>query len=215
MSFTTSKWHCSQLTYINMMTTVVACLLITSSKHLACKLSHRLFHHASSRESDIDRVMVIGCGMVGLGATYTINTKTEDAHARLCELTEGLGPDVIIEAVGSVPTYQLAVNKISFTGRIGCIGYAKQDATLPTRLFVQKELDIRGSRNAMPSDFRAVIQYLRRGICPIDRLISSITPPRRGPADNGILDAEPRKGVQNTCKVLQSGIAIWKSGVTL
>ena len=42
---------------------------------------------------------------------------------------------------------------------------------------MQKELDIRGSRNAMPSDFRAVIQYLRRGICPIDRLISSIIPP--------------------------------------
>lgn len=162
------------------------------------------FHAVSRTEvTDIDRVMIIGCGMVGLGAivraamrgavviaadiddeklslarelgaTYTVNTKTEDAHARLAEITDGFGPDVVIEAVGSVPTYQLAVNEVAFTGRIGCIGYAKQDATLPTRLFVQKELDIRGSRNAMPSDFRAVIQYLQRGTCPVDRLISRI-----------------------------------------
>lgn len=165
------------------------------------------FHAVARTEvSDIDRVMVIGCGMVGLGAivraamrgatviavdlddekltlahelgaTYTINTKSEDIHARLSELTEGLGPDVIIEAVGSVPTYQMAVNEIAFTGRIGCIGYAKQDALLPTRLFVQKELDIRGSRNATPSDFRAVIQYLKRGTCPTNQLISKIITP--------------------------------------
>ena len=54
----------------------------------------------------------------------------------------------------------------AFTRRLVCIGYAKQDAKLPTRLFVQKELDIRGSRNAMPNDFRAVISYLERGSCP-------------------------------------------------
>ncbi len=165
------------------------------------------FHAVARTEvCDIDKVMVIGCGMVGLGAivraamrgatviaadiddekltlaremgaTYTINTKSEDVHRKLCELTGNLGPDVIIEAVGSVPTYQLAVNEIAFTGRIGCIGYAKQDALLPTRLFVQKELDIRGSRNAMPSDFNAVIQYLLRGSCPIDKLISRIISP--------------------------------------
>ena len=164
--------------------------------------------HAVDRAkvTDIDTVMVIGCGMVGLGAIvravlrgatviatdlddeklnlakrlgarYTINTKTEDAHARLAELTAGLGPDVIVEAVGSVPTYQLAVNEVAFTGRIACIGYAKTDAELPTRLFVQKELDVRGSRNAMPSDFRAVIQYLQRGTCPVDELISRVIKP--------------------------------------
>ncbi|MBQ0020079.1 MAG: zinc-binding alcohol dehydrogenase family protein [Bacteroidales bacterium] len=164
--------------------------------------------HAVDRAQvqDIDKVMVIGCGMVGLGAvvraalrgatviaadlddeklalakklgaTYTINTKTEDAHQRLAELTEGLGPDVIVEAVGSVPTYQLAVNEVAFTGRIACIGYAKQDAELPTRLFVQKELDVRGSRNAMPNDFRAVIHYLKNAECPTEELISKVIKP--------------------------------------
>ncbi len=169
--------------------------------------------HAVDRAQvcDIDTVMVIGCGMVGLGAIvravlrgatviaadlddeklalarrlgaqYAVNTKTENVHDRLAELTGGLGPDVIVEAVGSVPTYQLAVNEVAFTGRIACIGYAKADAELPTRLFVQKELDVRGSRNAMPSDFRAVIQYLQRGTCPVDELISRVVKPEESQA---------------------------------
>ena len=166
--------------------------------------------HAVSRAqvTDIDVVMVIGCGMVGMGAivrsalrgatviaadiddeklalakemgaTYTVNTKTEDAHARLQEITAGFGPDVIIEAVGSIPTYQMAVNEVAFTGRVVCIGYAKSEVSFQTKYFVQKELDIRGSRNAQPSDFRAVIHYLERGTCPVDRLISSEVSPEK------------------------------------
>jgi threonine dehydrogenase-like Zn-dependent dehydrogenase len=33
----------------------------------------------------------------------------------------------------------------------------------PGEYFVQKEIDIRGSRNALPEDFRAVMAYLKRG----------------------------------------------------
>lgn len=165
------------------------------------------FHAVSRAEvTDTDVVMVIGCGMVGMGAvvrsalrgatviaadiddkklaiaremgaTHTINTKTEDIHARLTEITEGYGPDVIIEAVGSTPTYQMAIDEIGFTGRVVCIGYAKSEISFQTKFFVQKELDIRGSRNAMPSDFRAVIHYLERGTCPVDRLISNEVEP--------------------------------------
>lgn len=164
--------------------------------------------HAVSRAqvTDIDVVMVIGCGMVGMGAvvraaqrgaiviaadiddeklalakqmgaSYAVNTKTEDVHARLMEITSGFGPDVIIEAVGSIPTYQMAINEVAFTGRVVCIGYAKSEVSFQTKYFVQKELDIRGSRNAQPSDFRAVIRYLERGTCPVDRLISNEVKP--------------------------------------
>ena len=160
--------------------------------------------------TDIDVVMVIGCGMVGMGAivrsalrgatviaadiddeklelakqmgaTYTINTKTEDVHARLLEITSGFGPDVVIEAVGSPMTYQMAVDEVAFTGRVICIGYAKTEVSFQTKYFVQKELDIRGSRNALPSDFRAVIHYLQRGTCPVDRLISQEVSPEEAP----------------------------------
>ncbi|NPD92908.1 zinc-binding alcohol dehydrogenase family protein [Xylanibacter muris] len=168
--------------------------------------------HAVSRAqvTDVDVVLVIGCGMVGMGAvvrsamrgstviaadiddeklalarrmgaSYTINTKTENVHTRLLEMTSGFGPDVVIEAVGSASTYQTAVDEVAFTGRVICIGYAKTDVSFQTKYFVQKELDIRGSRNAMPSDFRAVIHYMERGTCPIEELISAEVTPETTP----------------------------------
>ena len=168
--------------------------------------------HAVSRAqvTDIDVVLVIGCGMVGMGAvvrsvqrgatvvaadidddklalaremgaSYTINTRTDDVHKRLLEMTSGFGPDVVIEAVGSSETYQMAVDEVAFTGRVICIGYAKTEVSFQTKYFVQKELDIRGSRNAQPSDFRAVIHYLEKGSCPVDRLISREVTPEEAP----------------------------------
>jgi threonine dehydrogenase-like Zn-dependent dehydrogenase len=68
---------------------------------------------------------------------------------------------------------------VAFTGRVVCIGYAKSEVSFQTKYFVQKELDIRGSRNAEPADFRAVIHYLERGTCPVDRLISSVVKPEQ------------------------------------
>ena len=58
-----------------------------------------------------------------------------------------------------------------------CIGYAKKEVPLRTQLFVQKELNIYGSRNALPADFRAVIRYMSTGKCPVERLISMIVEP--------------------------------------
>ena len=164
--------------------------------------------HAVSRAQVIDNefVMVVGCGMVGLGAVirasqrgasviavdiddeklalakrigaaYTVNSMTENVHERIQSITGGFGVDVVIEAVGSPATYVMAVEEVSFTGRVTYIGYSKTEVSFQTKLFVQKELDIRGSRNALPADFRAVINYLKAGNCPVDELISNETDP--------------------------------------
>ena len=93
------------------------------------------------------------------------------------ELTSGLGPTVVVEAVGSVPTYQAAIDEVAFSGRVVCIGYSKNDVTFHTGLFVKKELNIRGSRNATPLDFEAVIRYMVKGTCPKDELISAVVKP--------------------------------------
>lgn len=167
------------------------------------------FHAVSRAEvTDLDIVLVIGCGMIGvgavvraalrgakviamdmdgdklelakrLGAIHTINSKTEDVHSRLQEITNNAGADVVIEAVGAPITYQTAINEAAFTGRVVCIGYAKTEIAFETKYFVQKELDIRGSRNAMPEDFRAVMEYMKRGTCPVDELVSGIYRPEQ------------------------------------
>ena len=180
--------------------------------------------HAVSRAQVIDNdvVVVIGCGMVGMGAvvrtslrgatviavdlddeklalahrtgaTYVINSKTEDVCERVRQLTNGLGADVVIEAVGSPATYVMAVDAVSFTGRVVCIGYAKSEVAFQTKYFVQKELDIRGSRNALPADFRAVIHYLQSGNCPIEEFISAVVAPEEAQAAMKQWAANPGK----------------------
>jgi 2-desacetyl-2-hydroxyethyl bacteriochlorophyllide A dehydrogenase len=165
---------------------------------------------ARARVMPEDIVAVIGCGGVGLGAvaaasargakticvdvdqdklqlamraggSLSVDTRNEGLHERLMEFTEGRGPDVIIEAVGTPQTFRAAVEEVAFTGRVVYIGYAKEPVTYETRLFVQKELDVMGSRNAQPEDFRAVIQMLEEGRFPVDESVSSIVPLEQAP----------------------------------
>ena len=164
------------------------------------------FHAAArGRVTAEDAVAIFGCGGVGLGVvaasssrgarticidvddeklklaqlaggTHTINSARERLHERLLEMTEGRGPDVVIEAIGNPATFRAAVEEVAFTGRAVYIGYAKEPVSYETRLFVQKELDILGSRNAQPEDFRAVIKMLEARRFPVDQAVSLVVP---------------------------------------
>jgi len=163
------------------------------------------FHGAQRGEvTASDRVMVFGCGLVGLGAIadsaargaevisvdiddnkleiarkagarHTINPSKVDLHEVVAQLTNGDGPDVVIEAVGRAETFIAAVEEVAFTGRVVYIGYASEPVQYQTKLFVQKELDIRGSRNCL-GDFPRVIKLLEAGRFPVDDVITEIVP---------------------------------------
>lgn len=152
-----------------------------------------------------DTVAIWGCGGVGLGVVagasslrariicidvddeklelarmaggaQTINSRREPVHERLLEMTEGRGPDVAIEAIGTGATFRAAVEEVAFAGRVVYIGYAKEPVSYETRLFVQKELDVLGSRNARPEDFHAVIKLLEARGFPVDQAVSLVVP---------------------------------------
>ncbi len=166
---------------------------------------------ARGRVDSQDLVAVLGCGIVGLGAvaaavnrhatviaidlddaklaiarkigvSNTINPSKEDLHQRLQEITNGDGPDVIIEAVGSPSTYRSAVEEVAFLGRVVCIGYAKAPVEFNTSLFVQKEIEILGSRNCVgKSDFPEVLAYLEARKFPVEEVISKVISIDEGP----------------------------------
>jgi 2-desacetyl-2-hydroxyethyl bacteriochlorophyllide A dehydrogenase len=161
------------------------------------------FHAAArGRVVREDIVAVIGCGVVGLGAiaaaahrgarviaididdrklavgraagaAFTVNSGAGNVHEELSALTDGRGPDAIIEAVGVPATFRMAVEEVAFTGRVVYIGYAKEPVAYETRLFVMKELDILGSRNAL-DEFGTVIEALRGGRFPVSEIISRV-----------------------------------------
>jgi threonine dehydrogenase-like Zn-dependent dehydrogenase len=166
---------------------------------------------ARGRVSAADTVAIYGCGGVGLGAVaaaafrdanviaididdkklaiaraagarHLINSTRDDVHTRLQELTDGHGPDVVIEAIGRPDTFRAAVEEVAFTGRVVYIGYAKDLVSYETRLFVQKELDILGSRNALPQDFKEVIRMFEQKRFPTAQAISATVPLEDAPA---------------------------------
>jgi threonine dehydrogenase-like Zn-dependent dehydrogenase len=157
---------------------------------------------ARGRVAASDIVLVFGCGMIGLGAiaaaglhrgatviavdiedgklavakkagaTHVINSRTENLHERLLALTDGHGPHVAVEAVGNPATFVAAVDEVCFAGRVVYIGYAKAPVSYETKYFVMKELDILGSRNSTPQDFRDVVAMLRSGPYPIEDTVT-------------------------------------------
>jgi threonine dehydrogenase-like Zn-dependent dehydrogenase len=157
-----------------------------------------------SRVEENETIAVIGSGTVGLGAisaasrakatviaidlddrkldlakkagaSHTIHSGRQNIHDALQEITNGHGPDVIIEAVGSPETFRAAIEEVAYTGRVAYIGWAKEPVTYETKLFILKELDILGSRNSL-DEFPQVIEMLQHGEFPVGATVSATVP---------------------------------------
>ena len=163
-------------------------------------------YHAANRGriSEADTVLVIGCGVVGIGviaaaarkgatvivsdiddakladarrfgAHHTVNSTSQDLLQAVQEYTNGEGVSVAVEAVGLPQTFRQAVEAVSFAGRVVYVGYAKKDVCYDTALFVRKELDILGARNALRV-FPSVIRMLEERQRPFLELITQVFP---------------------------------------
>lgn len=82
-----------------------------------------------------------------LGADDVVDPISENAVERILEATDGRGADVVIEAVGSIRTYEEAFNMVRRGGRFLAYGAAPPDAELALKPFdiYSKELTIVGS----------------------------------------------------------------------
>ena len=163
-------------------------------------------YHAANRGriSEIDTVLVMGAGTVGIGviaaaarkgatvialdvddsklaqarkfgAMHVINSQRQNPLDMVADLTNGEGVSVAVEAVGLPQTYRLAIEAVSYAGRVVYVGYAKHEVSYDATDFVRKELDILGSRNALRV-FPAVMKMLAQREFPFTDLISAIYP---------------------------------------
>ena len=65
-----------------------------------------------------------------LGADVTVNNSSEDPLEKVKEMTEGLGADVVMEAVGIPETFELCTRLVCPGGRVANIGVHGHPATL-------------------------------------------------------------------------------------
>lgn len=168
-----------------------------------------------------ETVLVIGCGMIGLGAIaacakrgatvvaadiaegklalakqvgarYTVHTKEEDLEQKLQEYLGG-AVQVAIEAVGLPATMAQAVRLVSYGGRVGFVGYGSGELKLDSNEMIRKELSIFASRNALQDDFYDVRDNILAGGLPYETLISATYPADQSAQAFADWDAAPER----------------------
>ena len=66
----------------------------------------------------------------------------------LAELTEGAGPDLVIEATGVPISLENALRTVAAAGRVVQVGISARPTSFPLNLLAFKEVDVMGSRNS-------------------------------------------------------------------
>ncbi len=152
-----------------------------------------------------DRVVVIGCGGVGLnviqiaaalggrvvavdvsdakldwakrlGAEAVVNPAAMTKPEKaLRERTEG-GADVAFEVVGKSGTQELAVSSLRTGGRAVFVGYSPDTMTLNAGRVMFRELEIVGSLGCRPVDYPRVIELVRQGRIRLTELVTGHYP---------------------------------------
>ncbi len=177
---------------------------------LACVIADALStpYHAVKRRGRVqagDRVVVVGCGGVGLnvvqcaamagalvvaidlndarlelatalGALHTVNPQTvERVDRRVRELTGG-GADVAFEAVGSPKTIDLAFGLLRRGGRLCVIGYSAEPASISAARLMYYELEVVGSLGCGAGEYPEIIALVEAGFLRLEPIVSGTLP---------------------------------------
>ncbi|MCS7264291.1 MAG: galactitol-1-phosphate 5-dehydrogenase [Armatimonadetes bacterium] len=147
-----------------------------------------------------DRVIVFGAGPIGLvcaqvarafGATFiaivevlqqriefakqfadvVINPKVEDLATRVKEVTENLGFDLALDAVGRSITRRLAVESVHPMGVVIWVGLHEDETTLPGMQIIYGEKVIKGSSAYTDADFATALKLVAAGKVKVNKMI--------------------------------------------
>ena len=83
------------------------------------------------------------------------------------------GFDTTIEAVGMAQTFQDAIDACCFGGNVCLVGVSRQKLDFDFTIIQKKELNIYGSRNAMTSDFKDLIDLVSSGKVDLSNMITN------------------------------------------
>lgn len=149
-----------------------------------------------------DKVLVVGAGTIGVlaavaakakgGEVYIsdvakgkleyakefgvdgviLNSSPEEFEKKTAEITNGNGFDVTIEAVGLPSTFQNCIDAVTFGGKVVLIGVSKRNLDFFFTIIQKKELNVYGSRNALKKDFLELIDLVKGGQVPLEKIIT-------------------------------------------
>jgi 2-desacetyl-2-hydroxyethyl bacteriochlorophyllide A dehydrogenase len=126
----------------------------------------------------------------GLGATRVVDPAAEDLEQAVEDMSDGSGPDVVIECVGAGATAQQACDLAGEGGRVLLFGVAPEEAEItisPYRVY-RNEIAITGSFTNPFTQSRA-LALLASGRLQIEGLISHRLPLDEVPRGIGLLES--------------------------
>lgn len=159
------------------------CKIAASVVIIGCGLG--IIHAALAKLRGAAPVIVIGTNEERLAmarqvaADYTINiNKTPDAVAEVMKLTNGVGADYVLEAVGTAKSYEQAFTMVRKGGKVQAFGICAEDdyASLPPVSFVLEEKKISGSCAGIGNDWGDAIALLKYKRIMLKPLISMVVP---------------------------------------
>jgi len=107
-----------------------------------------------------------------LGACVAINNMEEDAVTRINQLTDGLGVNISVEAVGRAQTLTQALESVQKGGLVALIGiFEEPRLEIPVNLFIQKEITLAGSQG-YNWDFQDALSMLSHSNLPLENLVT-------------------------------------------
>lgn len=147
-----------------------------------------------------DTVLIQGCGPIGIcilklakiagakvymtdlseermafakesGADEVINAGKESVKDRVLGLTNGEGPNVVIDAVGMPATVELSIDLVSPAGYVVVLGFDERPSAIPQLPITKKEITIVGSR-LQTNQFSKVVNLMNSGELKSDGLIT-------------------------------------------
>ncbi|PWW20539.1 L-gulonate 5-dehydrogenase [Cytobacillus oceanisediminis] len=96
------------------------------------------------------------------GADEVIHASEESVEDRILELTDGEGPNVVIDAVCLPSTVEMGVNLVSPAGTVVVLGFDERPSSIPQLPITKKEVTIVGSR-LQTNQFEKVVSLLNEG----------------------------------------------------
>ncbi len=114
-----------------------------------------------------------------LGATSTL-LAGPNLLRNVLEITNGLGADIAIEAVGNTPAVQTAINSVRKGGHVVLVGNISPEVTVPLQKVVSRQITLHGSC-ASAGEYPRAIELVSSGQIKVKPLISAIAPLEQGP----------------------------------
>jgi L-iditol 2-dehydrogenase len=140
----------------------------------------------AARALGVERLMIADVDESRLRMAQELGFKealcgTGDAlAARVIELTNGMGVDLVLEAVGREETVIASINCVRKGGRVTLIGNIQPEIRLPLQKIVTRQIRLQGSA-ASAGEYPEAMELVASGRIQVKPLISAVAPLEDGP----------------------------------